>query len=148
MEEVSENKLEIGTIYYIKHRIEPTARPREEGKFIGHKIFETKEMPYFDVRKAGTDKNPRDGWRHPGVYRFFKRPQDVVLQRQAITALTKEKKEGQPIGDDIQKYIRGYLAGKKRGGKSLKKRLKKNLSKGKKKYSRKTRKGKTRKRRN
>ncbi len=141
MEEVSENELEIGTIYYIEHRIEPTARPREEGKFIGHKIFETKEMPYFDVRKAGTDNEPHDGWRHPGVYRFFKRPQDVALQRQAL------KYAEEKTNEDIQKEIRSYLGVKKRAGKSLKKRLKKNLSKGKKKYSHKTRKGKTKKRR-
>ena len=131
--------------YYIVNRNDPTSRIEEE--YTGHKLYVNKEMPYFDIRKAGTDENPQEGWRHPGVFRFFKRPQDVVLQRQAITALTNEKEEGQPIGVDMQKEIRSYLGGKKRGGKSLKKRLKKNLSKGKKKYSRKTRKGKTKKRR-
>jgi len=145
--EVNENGLKKGETYYLMNRRESTTKPREEGKYLGHKMFETKEMPYFDVRKAGTDNKPHEGWRHPMVYRFFKRPQDVVLQRQAIDALTNEKKEGQPIGVEMQKNIRSYLGGKKKGGKSLKKRLKKNLSKGKKKYSRKTRKGKTRKRR-
>ena len=122
MEEVSENNLEIGTIYYIEHRIEPTTRPRDEGKFIGHKMYVSKKMPYFDIRKAGTDKNPQEGWRHPGVYRFFKRPQDVVLKRQAITALTNKKEKGQPIGEDIQKEISSYLGGKKKGGKKRRSR--------------------------
>ena len=145
--EVNENELKEGETYYIINRTESTTKPRKEGKYKGHKMYVNKEMPYFDIRKAGTDENPQEGWRHPRVFRFFKRPQDVVLQRQAITALTNEKKEGQPIGVDMQKEIRSYLGGKKRGGKSLKKRLKKNLSKGKKKYSRKIRKGKTKKRR-
>uniref|UniRef100_A0A6C0FE88 Uncharacterized protein n=1 Tax=viral metagenome TaxID=1070528 RepID=A0A6C0FE88_9ZZZZ len=145
--EVNENELKEGETYYIINRRESTTKPREEGKYKGHKMYVKKEMPYFEIRKAGTDKNPHEGWRHPGVYRFFKRPQDVVLQRQAITALTNEKEEGQPIGVDMQKEIRSYLGGKKRRGKSLKKSLKNNLSKGKKKYSRKTRKGKTKKRR-
>ena len=144
--EVNENELKEGETYYIINRRESTTKPREEGKYKGHKMYVEKEMPYFDIRKAGTDGNPQEGWAHPGVYRFFKRPQDVVLQRQAITALTNEKEEGQPIGVDMQKEIRSYLGGKKKGGKSLKKKLK-NLSKGKKRYSRKTRKGKTRKRR-
>tara|TARA_B100000282_G_scaffold290381_1_gene261293 strand:- start:2787 stop:3272 length:486 start_codon:yes stop_codon:yes gene_type:complete len=143
--EVNEKELEKGAKYYIVNRNDPTSKKRIEGEYTGHKLYVNKEMPYFNIKKVGTDNRIHKGWRHPGVYRFFKRPQDVVLQRQAITALTNEKEEGQPIGVDMQKEIRSYLGGKKRGGKSLKKRLKKNLSKGKKKYSCKTRKGKTKK---
>ena len=144
--EVNEKELEKGAKYYIVNRNDPTSKKRMEGEYTGHELYVNKEMPYFNIKKVGTDNRIHKGWRHPGVYRFFKRPQDVVLQRQAITALTNEKEEGQSIGVDMQNEIRSYLAGKKRAGKSLKKILKKNLSKGKKKYSRKTRKGKTKKR--
>jgi hypothetical protein len=145
--EVNEKELEKGAKYYIVNRNDPTSKKRMEGEYIGHELYVNKEMPYFNIKKVGTDNRIHKAWRHPGVYRFFKRPQDVVLQRQAITALTNEKEEGHPIGVDMQKEIRSYLGGKKRAGKSSKKILKKNLSKGKKKYSRKTRKGKTKKRR-
>ena len=138
--EVNENELKEGETYYIIDRTESTTKPREEGKYKGHKMFYKKELPYFGIRKAGTDENPREGWRHPVVYRFFKRPQDVVAQRQLTYKLTDKN-----IPKEVQEGIGSYLGGKKRGGKSLKKRLKKNLSKGKKKYSRKIRKGKTKK---
>ena len=140
--EVNENELKEGETYYIINRTESTTKPREEGKYKGHKMYVKKEMPYFDIRKAGTDNQIQNGWRHPGVYRFFKRPQDVVLQRRLTDKLTDKN-----IPKEVQEGIGSYLGGKKRGGKSLKKRLKKNLSKGKKKYSRKIRKGKTKKRR-
>ena len=140
--EVNENELKEGETYYLINRNDPTSKKRIEGEYTGHKLYVTKEMPYFDIRKAGTDENPREGWRHPGVYRFFKRPQDIVAQRQLTDKLTDKN-----IPKEVQEGIGSYLGGKKRGGKSLKKRLKKNLSKGKKRYSRKTRKGKTKKRR-
>lgn len=139
--EVNEDELKKGETYYLVNRKESITKPREEGKYTEHKKFVNKEMPYFHVRKAGTDNKPDEGWRHPMGFRFLKRPQDVALQRQALKYVEEKTNE------DIQKEIRSYLGGKKKAGKSLKKRLKKNLSKGKKKYSRKTRKGKTKKRR-
>ena len=128
--EVNEKELEKGAKYYIVNRNDPTSKKRIEGEYTGHKLYVNKEMPYFDIRKAGTDKKPQEGWRHPGVYRFFKRPQDVVLKRQAITALTNKKEKGQPIGEDIQKEISSYLGGKKKGGKKRRSRKAEQKGKG------------------
>ena len=49
-------------------------------------------MPYFDIRKAGTDKNPQEGWRHPGVYRFFKRPPRCSATKTGNYSINKREK--------------------------------------------------------